>query len=235
MPSSPILRRALMPFADTSDHFLLQTPNRFAVPVRERRKGALRNTVVRDAYWVLGTLPQRFEKCGWFSMEALKRGALESVAAELSIPNFARVRSGEPVVRFILSAEDMDCLLKAARTLRSTHFKISAEEGGICLSAFCQNTSNSHWYEPSCLRHGIQKFKANPGGTPVPALRWDARNKFSLRIPAEVNFPLQRSFTSGIRRLMRDENYEVTLDTQGVVEMLGVESGLVFLIPTAVA
>lgn len=232
MTLSPILRRSLMPFVDTSDHFLLQTPNRFAVPVRERRKGAIRNTIVRDAYWVIGTLPQRFEQCGWFSMEALTRGALESVAAEPSIPNFARVRSSEPVVRFTLSAEDMDCLLKAARTLRSTHFEIDAEDRAVRLTAFCQDSSNTHWFEPSYLRHGIQKFKANPGGIPVPALRWDARNRFSLNVAGEVVSPVKRSFSAGVRKFLCTEDYEIALYGNHAVEIASVESGLAIIVGT---
>jgi hypothetical protein len=49
---------------------------------------------------------------------------------------------------------------------------------------------------------------------------------------ADVNAPFAGSISADTLKSLRLEDYTVTIDVKGIIEMIGVESGLVFLIPT---
>lgn len=211
MEISPIIERTLRPFSKVSEGFILQAPNRFAVPISRKRKSVLGTRKQEGAYWVLGTIPQRFAHSAWFSMPALGKGMLKQLEDDRKVPNFDTIRARTVKGRFILRAEQLALIRRSIKILNSSDISIITEGGEVLLNA-CFLTDKS---------------KVPLGG--------HEGNRFSLRAPADVIAPFSRSFPVDIVRLLRDEDHEVTLYAEGVVEMQGVESGLVFLIPTAVA
>lgn len=52
-------------------------------------------------------------------------------------------------------------------------------------------------------------------------------------IGGQVSGSFSGAFEINALKALRLEDYDVTIDATGVVEMIGVESGLVFLIPTS--
>jgi hypothetical protein len=55
---------------------------------------------------------------------------------------------------------------------------------------------------------------------------------FRQTLDADVALPFSGSISAETLKCLCSEDYAVTIDVKGVVEMIGVESGLVFLIPT---
>lgn len=211
MECSPIIERTLRPLSKASEGFILQAPNRFAVPISRKHKSVLGTRKQEGAYWVLGSIPQRFDQSAWFSMSALRKGSLQRLDDDRKLPNFDAIRARETTARFLLRAEQMTLAVRAMKILNSSDISIKTEGGEVLWSA-CFLTDKST----------------------VP-LGGHEGNRFTLRLPADVIAPFSRSFPVDAVKLFREEDYEVTLYADGVVEMLGAESGLVFLVPTVVA
>lgn len=232
MIASRNLKRNLRPFAKVSEEFLLITPNRYAVLAGKRSPKAKRRGIPSAQFCVIGTLNEPVAETGRFAMSGLLDGRMESLPMG-NIPDLDAFRSSDAVVRFSLSEESVLMLQKAAKLLKSTHFGIVACDDALTLKVFCRDTSNDHWLDPWHLARGKRVFKSRKDRKPVPALCHDARNSFTQKIDGWFSHPFSGAFEVNALKSMGAEDFEVTIDVKGVVEMIGVESGLVFLIPTS--
>jgi hypothetical protein len=216
------LERNLRPFEKVCEHFHLLPPNRFMVMPSKRRsvmKSGKRIAWKYEAigHCIIGTLNDRFTTSGTFSMNELsdgrlmracnvKPGDLQSLP-EGVIPNLALLRSQDQAVRFELNSKDVRSLKKVARLFQSFRNKKSKSKLHLCITANNQSV---------CLQ------MCNGQG--------DA--SFRQTLDADVALPFSGSISAETLKCLCSEDYAVTIDVKGVVEMIGVESGLVFLIPT---
>lgn len=214
------LERNLRPFEKCSEHFYLLAPNRFLVPLSNRR--SLRGNRKRVGWkfhqtgvWVIGTLNDRFDKSGKFLMndvtfERLRRSeGLEANEIQNmlngQIPDLDAARFRDAIVRFELSLEDILSLKKAVRLFRSfprrtkakQSLAISADRQGIC-------------FDISDKENGIS-YRLNQAG--------------------KVLSPFVGSIFVETLKFLKLEDYAVCIDATGVIEMIGIESGIVFLFP----
>jgi len=231
MIASRNLTRNLRPFAKVSEEFLLITPNRYAVVAGKRALRAKRVGKNPQQFCIVGTLNEPVSETGRFAMSGLLEGRLESLPTG-NLPDLDALRSRDAIVRFTLNSGSVLMLQKAARLLKSTHFGIVASDDVLTLKMFCRDTSNDHWLDPWYLARGKRVFKSRKDRKPVPALCHDARNSFTQKIDGWFSRPFSGAFEVNALKSMGAEDFEVTIDVKGVVEMIGVESGLVFLIPT---
>ena len=231
MIASRNLKRNLRPFAKVSDEFFLIAPNRYAVLAGKRPPKAKRRGRPSAEFCIVGTLNEPVSETGRFAMSGLLDRRLESLPTG-NLPDLDVLRSGDAIVRFTLNAGSVQMLQKAAKLLKSTHFGIVASDDVLTLKMFCRDTSNDHWLDPWYLARGQRVFKSRKDRKPVPALCHDARNSFTQKIDGWFSHPFSGAFEVNALKSMGAEDFEVTIDVKGVVEMIGVESGLVFLIPT---
>lgn len=221
------LERNLRPFEKVCEHFHLLPPNRFMVMPSKRRsvmKSGKRIAWKYEAigHCILGTLNDRFEKSGKFSMDELSNGRLMRAfnvePDELQslpkgeIPNLALLQSQDEAVRFELSSKDVWSLKKVARQfqfVRNQNEKTKKIKSKVRLNIMTDNQ--------------IVRLKMCDG---------QGNASFCQTQIADVNAPFAGSISAEALKCLCSEDYAVTIDVKGVVEMIGVESGLVFLIPT---
>lgn len=216
------LERNLRPFEKVCEHFHLLPPNRFMVMPSKRRsvmKSGKRVAWKYEAigHCIIGTLNDRFTTSGKFSMGELSDGRLMRACnvepgdlqslPEGEIPNLALLRSQDEAVRFELNSKDVRSLKKVARLFQSLRNKKSKSKLHLRITANNQSV---------CLQ------MCNGQG--------DA--SFRQTLDADVALPFSGSISAETLKCLCSEDYAVTIDIKGVVEMIGVESGLVFLIPT---
>lgn len=216
------LERNLRPFEKVCEHFHLLPPNRFMVMPSKRRsvmKSGKRVAWKYEAigHCVIGTLSDRFDQSGKFSMDELTFGRLKrswgdqpndlQSLPEGEIPNHDLLRSQNEAVRFEWSAKNVCTLKKVARHFQSIrnkksrsklYLRITTGDQSVCLQI--------------CDGQGVASYQQT--------------------LFADVISPFSGSISSETLKSLRAEDHAVTIGAKGVVEMIGVESGLVFLIPT---
>ncbi len=217
------LERNLRPFEKVSDHFYLIAPNRFMV-MPSRRRGVMKGgkrvewKYQKIGHCVIGTLMDRFDQSGKFSMDQLtfarlmrswgdQPNDLQSLPTE-NIPNLDLLRSQDGAVRFELGANQVQTMKKAARLLQRILNKRSRSKLFLQISTDDQSV---------CLNMSTGQ------GAPY----------FENTLTADVISPFSGSISAETLKSLREEDQAVTIDAKGVVEMIGVESGLVILIPTS--
>jgi hypothetical protein len=126
---------------------------------------------------------------------------------EGEIPNLALLRSQDESVRFELNSKDVRSLKKVARLFQSLRNKKSKSKLHLRITANNQSV---------CLQMCDGQGDAS----------------FQQTLDANVALPFSGSISAEALKCLCSEDYAVTIDVKGVVEMIGVESGLVFLIPT---
>ena len=216
------LERNLRPFEKVCEHFHLLPPNRFMVMPYKRRsvmKSGKRVAWKYDeiGHCVIGTLNDRFDMSGKFSMDELTIGRLmracdvepNHLASLLigKIPNLEMLRSRDEAVRFELKAKDIGSLKKVARLFQSVRRKKSKSKLFLGIS-----TGNQSVCFQMCDGQDVASFRQT--------------------LSADVMLPFSGSISAETLKCLRSEDYTVTIDVKGIIEMIGVESGLVFLIPT---
>jgi hypothetical protein len=166
---------------------------------------------------VIGTLSDRFDQSGKFSMDELTFGRLKrswgdqpndlQSLPEGEIPNHDLLRSQDEAVRFEWSAKSVRTLKKVARHFQSIrnkksrsklYLRITTGDQSVCLQM--------------CDGQGVATYQQT--------------------LFADVISPFSGSISAETLKSLGAEDHAVTIDAKGVVEMIGVESGLVFLIPT---
>ena len=216
------LERNLRPFEKVCEHFYILAPNRFMV-MPAKRRGVMKSK--KRVGWkydeighcVIGTLNDRFDTSGKFSMDELTIGRLmRACGAEPNefeslpiskIPDVNLLRNRDAAVRFELKAENVGSLKKVARLFQSVRRKKSKSKLYLGIT-----TGNQSICLQMCDGQGVASFRQTPS--------------------ADVILPFSGSISAETLKSLRSEDYAVTIDVNGVVEMIGVESGLVFLIPT---
>jgi hypothetical protein len=216
------LERNLRPFEKVCEHFHLLPPNRFMVMPSKRRsvmKSGKRVAWKYEAigHCIIGTLNDRFITSGKFSMSELSDGRLMRACnvepgdlqslPEGEIPNLALLRSQDEAVRFELNSKDVRSLKKVARLFQSLRNKKSKSKLHLRITANNQSV---------CFQMCDGQSDAS----------------FRQTLDANVALPFSGSISAETLKCLCSEDYAVTIDIKGVVEMIGVESGLVFLIPT---
>jgi hypothetical protein len=126
---------------------------------------------------------------------------------EGEIPNLALLRSQDEAVRFELNSKDVRSLKKVARLFQSLRNKKSKSKLHLRITANNQSV---------CFQMCDGQSDAS----------------FRQTLDANVALPFSGSISAETLKCLCSEDYAVTIDIKGVVEMIGVESGLVFLIPT---
>lgn len=228
MIASRNLMRNLRPFAKVSDEFLLIAPNRYAVHAGKRRpKWKIGRRP--SEFCIVGTLNEPVSETGRFAMSGLLDGRLESLPIG-NLRDLDALRSHDPIARFTLDAGSVLMLQKAAKLLKSTHFGILACDDVLTLKMLCRDTQIRHWSDSWYHVRGV--FKSRKDGKPAPTRCHDVGHSFTQEIDGWFSQPFSRAFEVNALKSMGAEDFEVTIDVRGVVEMIGVESGLVFLIPT---
>ena len=227
MVPSRNLQRNLRPFANASDEVVLIPPYSFAIRV-ESKKGKQR-AASRLLYFVLGTVNERFDHSGRFDLRAILSGRMESLPTG-KVLDYQALRSRETACQFTLCADDLAQMQKVLRISQSTHCGVQAGGDGVQLTLFCADTSNRHWYDPAGLRYGITRLKCTWDSTKVASLKRDCRHRFTKTTAGRVSIPCASSFDASVLRQLHVEDYDVTLFVNGTIEIIGVESGLVFLI-----
>ena len=223
MTPSINLERNLRPFAKVSDHFYLIAPNRFMV-MPSKRRGVMKSG--KRAAWkyeqighcVIGTLNDRFQQSGKFSMDELSFGRLIRSLGDQpndlqslptgNIPNLDLLRSQDGAVRFELDTKNVRTLKKVARHFQSIRNKKSKSKLHLQITTDDQNAVLQ-----MCDGQGVASFR--------------------LTLSADVISPFSGSISAETLKSLREEDQAVTIDAKGVVEMIGVESGLVIVIPTS--
>lgn len=221
MTLSRNLRRNLTPFETANDHFFLLPPNRFAVQIcdrraiyRERKRVGWKYTPLGN--WVIGTLNQRISEPVKFSMSEAMMGCralsygLNAVEVEGSpsgdLSGLNVVRSTDPAVRCTLTRQSVILLRRLARGF------------GVKV--------NKRTVPPKLT------LAAREGQVHLTLSAVNGLSKFVLTTDAEVISPITRTIEPKCLKHLCVDDYDVTLGTDGVLEMIGIESGLVFLIAT---
>lgn len=217
------LERNVRPFEKVSDHFYLIAPNRFMVMPSMRRgvmKGGKRAAWKYEqiGHCVIGTLNDRFQQSGKFSMDELSFGRLIRSLGDQpndlqslptgNIPNLDLLRSQDGAVRFELGTKNVRTLKKVARHFQSIRNKESKSKLHLQITTDDQIASLQ-----MCDGQGVASFR--------------------LTLSADVISPFSGSISAETLKSLGAEDHAVTIDAKGVVEMIGVESGLVILIPTS--
>jgi hypothetical protein len=221
------LERNLRPFEKVCEHFHLLPPNRFIVMPSERRSVRKNNKHIRWKYdkighYVIGTLNDRFTTSGTFSMNELSDGRLMRTCSVepndlQSLPprkmsNLEMWRSEDAAICFELNSKDVRALKKVARQfqfVRNQNEKTKKIKSKVRLNIMTDNQ--------------IVRLKMCDG---------QGGATFCQTQIADVNAPFAGSISADTLKSLRLEDYTVTIDVKGIIEMIGVESGLVFLIPT---
>lgn len=216
------LERNLRPFEKVCEHFYIIAPNRFVVMPSKRRnvmKSGKRVAWKYDeiGHCVIGTLNDRFDASGKFSMDELTVGRLMRACGaepnELTslpigkMPDVDLLRSRDAAVRFELKADDIGSLKKIARLFQSVRRKQPKSKLYLGLTTADQTA-----------------YLEMSDGQEVASFR--------QTLSADVMLPFTGSIAAETLKCLRSEDYAVAIDVKGVVEMIGVESGLVFFIPT---
>lgn len=218
------LQRNLRPFAHATNEFFLLPPNRFALQISKRRGVRKDGKRVGWKYdpqgqWVIGTLNQRIAVPGKFSMTdaiigclAFSQGwdvdNLESLPTG-KLPDFDACRSRDALVRFTLTRGEITLLRRLAKG-----FAVKVKKRSVPPKFVISGQDGQIRLEMSALNEV---------------------SKIVLTVNAEIVSPITRSFAPHLLNHLRPDDYDVTVDAKGLVEMIGIETGLVFLTPTAVA
>ncbi len=221
MTLSRNLYRNLVPFETANDHFFLLPPNRFAVQIcnrrgiyRGRKRVGWKFTPLRQ--WVMGTLNQRISEPAKFPMsdaimgcKALSFGLNVSEIDGLPADDLGGlnvVRSRDPAVRFTLTSDSVLALRRLARG-----FGVKVKKRTV----------------PPKLT-----FTASDGKVQLALSALNEVSKFAVTTDAEVITPMTRTIDPKCLKHLSIDDYDVTVGTDGVFEMIGIETGLVFLTDT---
>lgn len=221
MTFSRNLERNLRPFANATNEFLLLPPNRFALQICSRRgiyeeRKRIGWKYTPTGHWVLGTLNQPVADLRKFSMpdalmqcRALSRGwsanDLESLPLG-KVVDFSACRSSDAVLHFTLNRDAIALLQRVARG-----FAVKVKKRRI---------------PPNIT------LLADGGGIRLHISSIDETSKIAVAMTGEITTPIKRNLDTTMVKYLCVDDYAVTVDAKGIVEMIGIETGLVFLIHT---
>lgn len=212
MRPSRNLSSNLRPFEASCEYVALLPPNRFALQPRIRIPNSRKH--LSYSFWVIGTMIERVEEPSWHSMSDVRQFRRASAASltpqqmrcldPAKIPDFDALRSIDAAAQFTLGRDDV-------RNIKRI----------IGLKDYRQLVYES--VELSCLNGQLN------------ALFVGNRHPFGdamLACCGRSNDAFNRTFFTYAFPYLRDEDYDATLDIDGNLEFVGVESDLVFLIPS---
>jgi hypothetical protein len=201
----------LRPFEASCEHVALLPPNRFAVQPRIRIPRS--RLFLNYRFWVIGTMIERIDKPSWHSMREVRqfRRATDAGLAlpqlqcldPATLPDFDAIRSVEAEARFTLGRADV-------RNIKRI----------IGLKDYLRPVYKTVELSSSNKRlHALFTGDRRPFGDAILTCCGISDDAFNRTI-----------FTYAFR-FLRDEDYDATFDVDGNLELVGLESGLVFLIP----
>ena len=202
----------LRPFEASCEYVVLMPPNRFALQPRIRLPNSRQH--LNYSFWVIGTMIERVDQPSRHSMIDVRKFRRASVAGltpqqmqcldPAKMPDFNALRSIDAAAQFTLGRDDVRDI---KRIIGLKDYKHIVYES----------------VELSCLKGQLRALFAgnrHPFGDAMLACRGRSNDIFN------------RTFFTYAFLYLRNEDYDATLDVDGNLEFVGVESGLVFLIPS---
>jgi hypothetical protein len=211
MHPSRNLSSNLRPFESSCEYVALLPPNRFAVEPRIRIPRS--RLFLNYRFWVIGTMIERVDVSSWHSMREVRQFRRATDAGltlqqmqcldPVMIPDFDAIRSVDAEARFTLNRADVRNF-KRIIGLKDHLFPV---------------------YETVKLSNSNRQLYAFFTGDRDPF--GDAM----LACCGISNDAFNRTIFTYAFRFLREEDYDATFDVDGNLELVGLESGLVFLIP----